>query len=54
MTISPEAPEIYCLKCKARTGPQDVQAVILKNGRPATSAICVDCGTEKSRIGVLS
>ena len=42
MTTSPEAPEIYCLKCKAKTGSKDVQAVILKNGRPATSAICVD------------
>ena len=54
MTTSPEAPEIYCLKCKAKTGSKDVQAVTLKNGRPATSAICVDCGTKKFRIGMLS
>ena len=45
MTTSSEAPEIYCLKCKAKTGSKNVQAVTLKNGRPATSAICIDCGT---------
>ena len=54
MATSPEALEIYCLKCKAKTGSKDVQAVTLKNGRPATSAICVNCGTKKSRIGSLS
>ena len=54
MITPSETPEIYCLKCRAKTGSKDVQAVTLKNGRPATSAICVDCGTRKFRIGVLS
>ena len=54
MTTPSASVEIYCLKCKAKTGSTDVQAVTLKNGRPATRATCVDCGTKKSRISVLS
>ena len=54
MTTPSEPPEIFCLKCRVKTGSKDVQAVTLKNGRPATSATCVDCGTKKSRIGLLS
>ena len=54
MTTPSASVEIYCVKCKAKTGSTDVQAVTLKNGRPATSATCVDCGTKKFRIGMLS
>ena len=54
MTATPSEPvEIYCVKCKARTGSRDIEAVTMKNGRPATRAICVECGTKKFRIGVL-
>ena len=37
MTTPSEAVEIFCMK----------------NGRPATRSICVECGTRKFRIGVL-
>ena len=53
MTTPSEAAEIYCVKCKARTGSKDIEAVTMKNGRAAARAICVDCGTKKFRIGVL-
>lgn len=43
--------QIYCVKCKAKTDSREVQGVTMKNGRPATQGICVDCGTKKFRIG---
>ncbi len=46
-----ESVEIYCLKCRTKTGSRDVEQVILKNGRPALRAVCTVCGTIKSRIG---
>ena len=54
MTAPPDPVEIYCLKCKAKTASKDIEAVTLKNGRPAIRSTCVECGTKKSRIGVLS
>ena len=36
MTTPSEAVEIYCVKCKARTGSKDIEAVTMKNGRAAT------------------
>ena len=53
MTAQSEPVEIYCVKCKARTGSKDVEAVTMKNGRAATRSVCVECGTKKFRIGVL-
>ena len=53
MTTPSETVEIYCVKCKAKTGSKDIEAITMKNGRPATRSICVDCGTKKFRIGVL-
>ena len=47
----PESVEIYCLKCRAKTGSRDVEQVTLKNGRPALRAVCTVCGTGKYRIG---
>lgn len=47
----PTPVQIYCLKCKSKTASRDVQGVTTKNGRPATQAICVDCGRKKFRIG---
>ena len=43
--------EIYCVKCKEKTGSRNTQPITMKNGKPATSAICVVCGTKKFRIG---
>ena len=54
MTTPSEAVEIYCLKCKAKTASQDIEAVVMKNGRPATRSTCVEYGTRKFHIGVLS
>ena len=53
MTTPSEAIEIYCLKCKAKTASRDIEAITMKNGRPATRSICVECGTRKFRIGIL-
>ena len=53
MTTPSEAIEICCVKCKAKTGSKDIEAVTMKNGRPTTRSICVECGTRKFRIGVL-
>ena len=53
MTTPSEAVEIYCVKCKAKTASENIEAIIMKNGRPATRSICVECGTRKFRIGVL-
>ena len=46
-----ESVEIYCLRCRAKTGSQNVEQVTLKNGRPALRAVCTVCGTGKYRIG---
>ena len=43
--------ETYCLKCRAQTGSNSVEAVVMKNGKDAVKAICVVCGTKKFRIG---
>ena len=53
VTTPSQTVEIYCVKCKAKTASRDIEAVTMKNGRPATRAVCVDCGTRKFRIGVL-
>ena len=53
MTTPSQAVEIYCFKCKTKTASRDIEAVTMKNGRPATRSICVDYGTRKFRIGVL-
>ena len=45
--------QIFCVKCKEKTDSSDVQSVTMKNGRPATQAICAVCGTRKFRIGAL-
>jgi len=53
MSTGSNSPEIYCVKCKAKTASRDIEAVTMQNGRPATRSICVKCGTRKFRIGVL-
>ena len=47
MTTPSEAIQIYCVKCKAKTASKDIEAVTMKNGRPATRSTCVECGTRK-------
>ena len=53
MTTPSQSVKIYCVKCKTKTPSRDIEAVTMKNGRPATRSTCVDCGTKKFRIGVL-
>ena len=54
MTTPSEAIAIFCVKCKAKTASRDIEAVTMKNGRPAIRSICVDCGTKKFRIGAIA
>lgn len=54
MTVATESvPAIYCVKCKTKTDSKDVEAVTMKNGKPAAKAVCVVCGVNKFRIGQL-
>ena len=53
MTTPSGSAEIYCVKCKARTASKDIEAITMKNGRPATRSVCTECSTNKFRIGVL-
>lgn len=48
------APNAYCVKCKSKKQIRDPSAVTMKNGRPAISGFCCDCGTRVFRIGRLS
>jgi len=43
--------EAYCVKCKGKKDMQDPKPVTLKNGKPATSGLCPDCGGKIFRIG---
>ena len=47
------ATQIFCVKCKSKTDSSDLEPVTMKNGRPATRATCMICGTKKFRIGAL-
>ena len=48
---TPDSVEIYCLKCRAKTGSRDVEQVTMKRGSPALRAVCTVCGKGKYRIG---
>lgn len=41
----------YCLKCRVKKEIKDSKSVTMKNGRPATKAICPTCGTTIYKIG---
>ncbi len=45
------AAQIYCFKCKTHTETRELEAVVMKNGRPATRGLCVNCGSKKNKIG---
>ncbi|NTU46852.1 hypothetical protein HGA88_04475 [Candidatus Roizmanbacteria bacterium] len=42
---------MYCVKCRAKQDVKDAQEVKMKNGKPATSAVCTVCGTKTYKIG---
>ena len=41
----------YCLKCKKQVEIQNAQAITMKNGKPATTGVCPNCGTKIFKIG---
>ncbi|MHB9133400.1 MAG: DUF5679 domain-containing protein [Armatimonadota bacterium] len=43
--------EAYCVKCKAKKDMKNAQQITMKNGKPAVSGVCPDCGTKMFRIG---
>ncbi len=43
--------EAYCLKCRAKREMKNPQQTKMKNGKPATTGICPNCGTKMYRIG---
>jgi hypothetical protein len=45
------ATEGYCVKCKAKKDMKEPEAIVMKNGRPATKGTCPDCGTKMFKIG---
>ena len=51
VTQTPEVPQIYCVKCKAKTDNATTEPVTMKNGRAAMKATCAVCGSGKYRIG---
>ena len=45
--------QIFCVKCKRKTDSDNLEAITMKNGRPAARATCVVCAASKFRIGTL-
>jgi hypothetical protein len=43
--------QVYCAKCRQKTGMLNPQKITMKNGRPAMQGTCSDCGTKTFRIG---
>jgi hypothetical protein len=43
--------EGYCMKCKEKKEMKNVEAVTMKNGKPANKGECPDCGTKMFKIG---
>jgi len=43
--------EGYCVKCKQKREMKDPKAVVMKNGKPATTGTCPVCSTNIYRIG---
>lgn len=43
--------EAYCVKCKSKQQMKNPTAVVMKNGKPATTGTCSVCGTKMYKIG---
>jgi RNase P subunit RPR2 len=41
----------YCLKCKTTVDIKEPQQITMKNGKPATTGTCPNCGTKIYKIG---
>lgn len=43
--------EGYCMKCKQKREMSEVVPVTMKNGKPAQTGSCSNCGTKIFKIG---
>jgi Domain of unknown function (DUF5679) len=43
--------QAYCLKCKCQRTISNPEAIVMKNGRPATHGRCEVCNTKMYRMG---
>jgi hypothetical protein len=43
--------EAYCVKDKKKVEIQSPQSITMKNGKPAVTGTCPQCGTKVFRIG---
>lgn len=41
----------FCMKCRSTKEIKDAETVTMKNGRPATTGTCSECGTKMFKIG---
>lgn len=43
---------MYCVKCRAKKDVgEEFERVTMKNGKPASRAVCPDCSTKMFKIG---
>jgi RNase P subunit RPR2 len=52
MAPPPDAAIIYCAYCRSNTPSRNVEYIVMRSGRPATIAVCTQCGTKKFHQGV--
>ena len=45
--------QVYCVKCKDKIDVENLEAVVLKNGRDAAKGVCPVCNTGVFRMGRL-
>jgi len=43
---------MYCVKCRTKQYPQNIQLVTMKDGRQAYKGQCFQCGTMMFKLGV--
>ncbi|MFN8112906.1 MAG: DUF5679 domain-containing protein [Solirubrobacterales bacterium] len=49
-----DMPEGYCVKERKKVEIQNAEQITMKNGRPAITGTCPDCGTKIFKIGKMS
>jgi hypothetical protein len=47
-------PEGYCVKCREKVEMKGAEQITMKNGRPAVTGTCPNCGTKIFKIGKMS
>ncbi|UCG84723.1 MAG: hypothetical protein JSW38_07130 [Dehalococcoidia bacterium] len=43
--------DAYCMKCRKKVAIKNPTPTTLKNKKPATTGVCINCGTKVFRIG---